>query len=74
MNNQNLFAKVCTARRRSGLFSLLMAVWIPLVSVPPAWSSVTGSISGTVKDPSSGVIPGATVTALKPSAASPSTE
>jgi len=64
VNNQNFFAKVCAARRRSGLLSLLMAAWISSVGVPAAWSSVTGSISGTVTDPSGAVIAGATVTAL----------
>src|SRR5437868_3962321 len=41
-----------------------MSSWTCLVGVPSAWSSVTGSISGTVKDPSGAVIAGATVTAL----------
>ncbi len=65
MNKQIPLAKVRQGCLLSGLLNLLlMAALICLVGVPSAWSSVTGSISGTVKDPSGAVIPGATVTAL----------
>ncbi len=64
VNNQNPFAKVCGAGPLSCLLSLLMAAWICSVGTPAAWSSVTGSISGTVKDSSGAVVPGAAVTAL----------
>src|SRR5438094_2157162 len=35
-----------------------------LVAASLSWAATTGSISGTLKDPSGAVIPGATVTAL----------
>src|SRR6266700_5472629 len=43
---------------------ILAASLITTAAVSPAWGSVTGSISGTVKDSSGAIIPGATVTAL----------
>ena len=57
--------KVQPARLASHSFGVaLTAVLTITLAVPPAWSSVTGSISGTVKDSSGAVVPGATVTAL----------
>src|SRR5215469_9077963 len=46
------------------LFFLLTATLTCLLTAQLAWSSVTGSISGTVKDTSGGVVPSAAVTAL----------
>ncbi len=65
MNMQAPLGRFHLARLVSGLLCLLLAATLILsVAVPPAWSSVTGSISGTVKDASGAVVPGATVTAL----------
>src|SRR5215831_714559 len=51
--------------RGAGISLLLLATTsICLLGVQPAASSVTGSISGTVKDASGAVVPGAAVTAL----------
>ena len=62
MNHLIPFAKVRQGCLLSALLNLLlMSSWTCLVGVPSAWSSVTGSISGTVKDPSGAVIAGATV-------------
>ncbi len=44
---------------------LLSAVLMIFFASAVAWGGVTGSISGTVKDPSGAVVPGATVTALQ---------
>src|SRR5438309_6586768 len=57
--------KIRGAYRLAGISGLLFTVTLTcILGVQPAWSSVTGSISGTVRDPSGAVIPSATVTAL----------
>jgi len=48
---------------RSGIFALI-AAFVLATSVSLLWGSVTGSISGTVSDPTGAVVPGADVTAL----------
>src|SRR6266567_1103453 len=65
MYHQIPFAKVRKVCSLSGALNIsLMVILFSFAGVPPAWSSVTGSISGTVKDPSGAIIPGATVTAV----------
>jgi hypothetical protein len=43
---------------------LLFLICLVLVPLPTLWAGTTGSISGTVKDPSGALIPGATVTVI----------
>jgi hypothetical protein len=65
MDTHSPLGKFDRARLVSGSLCLLLAATLILaVAVAPAWSSVTGSISGTVKDSSGAVIPNAAVTAL----------
>ncbi len=65
MNTHVPLGKFHRARLVSGLLCfLLAAALIVSVAVSPAWSSVAGSISGTVKDSSGAVVPEAAVTAL----------
>ena len=65
MDTHSPLGRFDRARLVSGSLCLLLAATLILaVAVAPAWSSVTGSISGTVKDSSGAVIPNAAVTAL----------
>ena len=48
---------------RNAMRSLLTGLLLLSLGASAAWGSVTGSISGTVKDPAGAVIPGAIVTA-----------
>jgi hypothetical protein len=62
------FQLILTGRSSSGLLSLAKSfsfsfIFVTVLLSATAWGAVGGSISGTIKDPSGGVIPGAMVTA-----------
>src|SRR5579862_9558166 len=63
VTNRFLFALRRDLLTRTNLARhLLFAVAVVVLRVPPAGAQAGGSVSGTIKDPSGGVVPGATVT------------
>src|SRR5262245_56993318 len=57
-----IFCAISGGAMQRVLKSALMAVLVVLVSTGAAWAQATAQISGTVKDSSGGVLPGADVT------------